>query len=152
MLNALSPHQCALMPTNSHQQFWLGLHLIPNFGIAKLSRLLTNFDSAEELWRESDASVKRLDLPETLLAQFCAARAKIDLAREMDRVANAGASLITLEDETYPRLLRSLPDRPVLLYCRGLQTPGGMRAPWRSSARARPAATARTSPFNCRVS
>ncbi|MYD11055.1 MAG: DNA-protecting protein DprA [Chloroflexi bacterium] len=116
------------MPTNEHQQFWLGLHLIPNFGIAKLSRLLTNFGSAEELWRESDASVMRLSLPPALLSQFCAARRKIDVAHEMDRVMQAGASLITLEDETYPRLLRSLPDRPILLYRRGAQALGNESA------------------------
>ena len=46
----------------------------------------------------------------------------------MDRVANAGASLITLEDKTYPRLLRSLPDRPILLYCRGALSIGNESA------------------------
>ena len=107
------------MPSNHHQQFWLGLHLVPNFGIAKLSRLLKSFSSAEELWREADSSIMRLDLPRKLLDDFCAARRKIDVTREMDRVASAGASLITLEDESYPRLLRSLPDRPILLYFRG---------------------------------
>ena len=107
------------MPANQHQQFWLGLHLIPNLGIAKLSRLLSQFGTAEALWRESDSSIMRLDLPRTLLRQFCAGRRNIDLNREMDRVAQTGATLITLEDETYPRLLRTLPDRPILLYLRG---------------------------------
>ena len=107
------------MPSNYHQQFWLGLHLIPNFGVAKLSRLLTHFDSAEALWLEPDSGIMRLDLPPALLRQFCAARRKIDLTRELDRVARAGAALITLEDQAYPRLLRPLPDRPILLYFRG---------------------------------
>ena len=119
MLSALTLRKWALMPSNHHKPFWLGLHLIPNFGVATVSRLLTHFDSAEALWREPDASVERLDLPPTLLDQFCAARQKIDVRREMDRVARAGASLITLEDEDYPRLLRSLPDRPIMLYVRG---------------------------------
>ena len=107
------------MPSNHHQQFWLGLHLIPNFGVAKLSRLLAHFDSPEALWREPDSSIMRLELPATLLDQFCTARRKIDVSREMDRVRGTGASLITLEDDAYPRLLRSLPDRPILLYARG---------------------------------
>jgi len=116
------------MPSNHHQQFWLGLHLIPNFGIAKLSRLLRNFASAEELWREPDAGIMRLDLPPAMLRQFCAARRKIDVTREMDRVARAGAALITLEDESYPKLLRSLPDRPFLLYLRGALARGNENA------------------------
>lgn len=116
------------MPSNYHQQFWLGLHLIPKFGIAKLSKLLTHVGSAEALWREKESSIMRLDLPPALLRQFCEARRKIDVTREMDRVAHAGASLITLEDETYPRLLRSLPDRPILLYVQGAAALGNESA------------------------
>ena len=107
------------MPAHDNQRFWLGLHLIPNFGSAKLSRLLSQFGSAEALWREPDAGITRLDLPAAFLRQFCAGRRNIDLNREVDRVAQAGASLITLEDDAYPRLLRTLPDRPILLYVRG---------------------------------
>ena len=112
------------MPSKHHQQFWLGLHLIPNFGIAKLSKLLSHFGSAESLWRESDSNIMRLDMPRALLHQFCASRRNIDVTREMDRVAQAGACLITLEDETYPMLLRSLPDRPLLLFVRGRKALG----------------------------
>ncbi len=107
------------MQSINNQHYWLGLHLIPRFGIAKLNRLLAHFDSAEALWREPEASLMRLDLPRPLLRQFCAGRGEIDLVREMDRVAQAGASLVTLEDARYPQLLRSLPDRPLVLYVRG---------------------------------
>ena len=111
------------MQPNQNQQYWLGFHLIPNFGIAKLTRLLAHFDSAEELWRETDANLLRLDLPRQLLRQFCAGRRAINLNREMDRVGQVGASLVTLEDETYPQLFRSLADRPPLLYVCGNITP-----------------------------
>ncbi len=107
-----------MQPTNN-QRYWLGLHLIPRFGIAKLNRLLAHFDSAEALWLESEANLLHLDLPGPLLRQFCAGRRGIDLTRETDRVAQSGASLITLGDEAYPQLLRSLPDRPLVLYIRG---------------------------------
>ena len=109
------------MPTQLHedQQYWLGLHLVPGIGIVTLTRLLAHFDSAEALWRAPDADLLRLDLPRGLLEKFCAGRRKVDLAGEMDGVAKAGAWLLTLDDEAYPSLLRSLPDRPPLLYVRG---------------------------------
>ncbi len=105
-----------------HQQYWLGLHLLRDFGIVKLSQLLAHFDSAQALWLAPEAQLLRLDLPRRLLRQFCAARRKIDLAQEIQKVAQAGATLITLEDETYPSLLRTLADRPPLLYARGQLT------------------------------
>ena len=80
---------------------------------------MAHFESAEALWREPDASLMRLNLPRNMLRQFCDGRRKIDLPQEMDAVARAGASLVTLEDETYPTLLRQLADRPTMLYVRG---------------------------------
>ena len=107
------------MQQNQHQQYWLGLHLIPQFGIVKISRLLAQFDSAEALWQERDESLMRLDLPRPMLEQFAAERRKIDLPKEMDKVLQCGAKLVTLEDESYPPLLRSITDRPPILYVRG---------------------------------
>jgi len=80
---------------------------------------MAHFESAEALWLEPDAKLMRLDLPDDLLRHFCRSRRRIDLAREMARVEDAGAQLITLEDQAYPQLLRTLPDRPPLLYVRG---------------------------------
>ena len=55
----------------------------------------------------------------SLLDEFCAARANIDLDRELDKLARSGASLITQDDALYPSMLRQLPNRPILLYARG---------------------------------
>ena len=107
------------MPPQPHLQYWLGLHLVPNFGVVRISQLLAHFDSAEALWREPDASLLRLNFPQALLRQFCEARRSIDIQGAMEAVERAGASLVTLEDEAYPALLRELPDRPPLLYLRG---------------------------------
>ena len=107
------------MQQNQHQQYWLGLHLIPQFGIVKISQLLAQFDSAEALWQERDESLLRLDLPRALLEQFVAGRRTIDLPREVDKVLRCGASLVTVADKSYPPLLCSITGRPPLLYVRG---------------------------------
>ncbi len=107
------------MPTLEQQKYWLGLHLIRDFGPVKLSRLLAHFDSAEALWLEPDAGLMRLNLPLSLLRQFCQKRRAITLDEELDRVQRAGASLICQADEAYPELLRSLANPPLLLYARG---------------------------------
>jgi len=101
------------------QAYWLGLHLLPHFGTARLSRLLGFFDSAEALWQANEKQLLRLELPPALVQRFCRARDRIDLAKEMDKVAQAGARLISVDDSSYPQLLRNLPNRPLLLYLRG---------------------------------
>ena len=75
------------MQAQPHQQYWLGLHLVPNFGVVRVSQLLASFESAEALWLEPDASLMRLDLPRQMLRQFCEARRAIDLEKEMEAVA-----------------------------------------------------------------
>lgn len=107
------------MRDNPQHRYWLGLHLLPHFGIVKLSRLLAHFESPEALWLETDAAMMHLPLPKKMLSSYCAARQQIDLQRELDKVAAAGASLLTQDDAAYPALLRELDDRPLLLYVRG---------------------------------
>ncbi|MDE2821768.1 MAG: DNA-processing protein DprA [Chloroflexota bacterium] len=101
------------------QQYWLGLHLIPQFGNAKLAKLLARIPSAAELWREPDDRLLRLDLPQKLLRQFIAGRQAIDLPRELDKVRQCGAHIVSFADPAYPRLLREIADRPLVLYVRG---------------------------------
>ena len=115
------------MPQNPHQRYWLGLHLIPQFGIAKITRLLAPFDTAEALWREPAHSLRQLDLPRPLVEEFIAGRRTIDLSREMDKVARCGANLLTIEDDAYPPLLRQVPGPP-LLYFRGSLPPSDAKA------------------------
>ncbi len=119
MLLTPTKQQRSLMQGSEEQQYWLGLHLIPQLGNAKLALLLARIPSVTELWRESDDHLLRLDLPRKLLRQFIAGRQSIDLQREMDKVRQCGAQLVTLADPAYPRLLREIVDRPLLLYVRG---------------------------------
>ncbi len=119
MLLTPTNQQRSLMQRSEEQQYWLGLHLIPQLGSAKLALLLARIPSVTELWRESDDRLLRLDLPRKLLRQFIAGRQSIDLQREMDKVRQCGAQLVTLADPAYPRLLREIVDRPLLLYVRG---------------------------------
>src|SRR5689334_15925616 len=85
----------------------------------RLRQLLNCFSSAESIWNANEADLRRAGLPDTPHGNFVRGRDKIDLSAEMAKVVNAGAHVVTLEDELYPALLRPLDDAPMLLYVRG---------------------------------
>ena len=128
MLLAPTKQQRSLMQEIEEQQYWLGLHLIPQFGSAKLAMLLARIPSAAELWQEPEARLLRLDLPQKLLRQFIAGRQAIDLQRELDKVWQCGAHIVSFEDPAYPPLLREIADRPLVLYVRGKLTEAETKA------------------------
>lgn len=111
------------MQPHNHQQFWLGLHLIPQLGIARISQLLAHFDCAEDLWYAKEKTLAQLAVSKSLVDQFIQGRQAIDLQKEMDKVSQYQATLITLQDDNYPTLLRSIPDAPPVLYMRGKLIP-----------------------------
>lgn len=107
------------MQLEHHQQFWLGLHLIRQFGTVRILQFLDHFNSVEELWYAKPEDLHRHDLSDSLIAQFVHGRSKIDLKQEVDKVYQQDASLITLEDPTYPKLLKTISDPPPVLYVKG---------------------------------
>ncbi len=108
------------MRQNNKQQFWLGLHLIPRFGIASILQFLQPFNNdVEALWNASQKQLIAFDLPPKLIEQFIHSRASIDLQAEMNKVYKHDAHLITMDDGLYPDLLRSITDPPPLLYVKG---------------------------------
>ena len=97
------------------------LNDLPNIGPITLHRLLEEFggDPRDIL----AANKRRLESvrgvgPETSAA-LVGWRTHFDLAREEERLAQAGATFITPRDEGYPKLLREIHDPPIGLYRKG---------------------------------
>lgn len=103
----------------SDRQFWLGFSLVPEIGPKRLALLLNAFGSLEQAWGASESALHRAGLDPQPTANLLRTRAKIDLQAELDKIARAGAQLVTLVDECYPPLLKQIPDAPVILYVRG---------------------------------
>jgi DNA processing protein len=97
------------------------LNDLPNIGPITLNRLLGEFGGDPR--GILTANRRRLEAvrgvgPETsdALANW---RAHFDLAREEERLAQAGATFITGRDEGYPRLLKEIHDPPIGFYRKG---------------------------------
>ncbi|HEY3398184.1 MAG TPA: DNA-processing protein DprA [Armatimonadota bacterium] len=82
--------------------------------------LVETFGSAQALLAASDQEIR--EVPGVLPAQVAklrAASARADLGRLRDLCLETGVSLISFQDEAYPRRLAEIPDGPPLLYVQG---------------------------------
>src|SRR4051812_5453003 len=105
----------------SEHQAFLVLNALPNIGPITLNRLLDEL--AGDPRAVFTAGKRRLEsvkgvgpvISETLEAW----RQHVDLAREEERMAKAGADFITTRDAGYPKLLKEIHDPPIGLYRKG---------------------------------
>jgi DNA processing protein len=103
----------------SDRRYWLGFQLIPNIGATRLARLREFFGDLEAAWVASRDQLIAAGLNQRAADAMESRRARIDLDREWERVERAGATVLTLADDSYPRLLREIPNPPIVLYVRG---------------------------------
>jgi DNA processing protein len=99
--------------------YWLGFHLIPNIGAARIARLIDAFGNLEAAWRADLTALIDAGMNEKGAKALIDHRATIDLEREWEKIELAGASVLTLADDAYPRLLREIPSPPPVIYVKG---------------------------------
>ena len=105
----------------TERQAFMIMNDLPNIGPITLNRLLEAFggDPCEIL----TAPKRRLESVRGVGPETSAAlsdwRTHFDLAREEERLVQAGATFITTRDEGYPKLLKEIHDPPIGLYRKG---------------------------------
>lgn len=103
----------------SDLRYWIGFNIVRGIGSLRLRALLDHFGTIERAWHAPSAELHRAGLDRRSLENLTAARASLDLERELERVAAAGARALTWNSPDYPSLLREIPDPPPVLYVRG---------------------------------
>lgn len=104
----------------------LALTLVPGMGPVRIARLLEALGSFERIRAASAAELARVPgigdkTARALLEGLKTADAPVD--RELEQLAKAGAHLVTLADDDYPPLLRSIPAAPPVLSVCGTLLP-----------------------------
>ena len=98
---------------------WVGFNIVRGIGPARLQVLLDHFGDAEKAWNAPSDQLRAAGLDRRSLANLESARASLDLERELERVAEAGAYVLTWDSPGYPELLRQIPASPPVLYVKG---------------------------------
>lgn len=120
MLKVMENASLSCAQDTSPTRYYLALSLVPGLGTVGQHRLIEICGSAEAAWLRAGLSeATAAGLSKKAIAALFSARETLDLDAELARVAQVGASLLTREDPTYPRLLAHIPYPPLLLYVRG---------------------------------
>lgn len=101
------------------ERYYVGFNLVRGVGPARLRMLIEAFGDVERAWHAPAEALARAGLDRRSLENLLETRARVDLDREVRRVAAVDAHILTWEDEGYPKLLAEIPDPPPVLYVRG---------------------------------
>ncbi len=117
-MNAVS-NAVAVSPSATHLLEWLGLWLTPGLGPTRARKLVEHLGTPEAVFRASLTELESAGI-QAVSAQSIATGKSAELAREeIARVAGAGATLLSLDDPSYPPRLKEIYDPPLVLYVRG---------------------------------
>ena len=106
---------------------WIALNALPSLTRRRLDALLSALGSPEGILAASREELLGVLGPE-IGARIYGEIQGVDPERELELVRKSGASVVTWEDEDYPRALFELPDPPLVLYVLGEIVPKDERA------------------------
>jgi DNA processing protein len=100
--------------------FWVAFNRILGIGPVKFRLLLNYFCGDLALaWRAGSRELACAGLDQKTIERFLIQRAKIEPERELERLEQAGVSVLTWHDAAYPALLREIDGSPPVLYLKG---------------------------------
>jgi len=100
-------------------RYFIGFNLIPHIGPIKLRRLLDHFGDLATAWHASALDLVAAGLDKRALENLLAAKSKLDLDQEAEKISRAGVRAMSWDDAAYPARLKEIPNPPFLLYMKG---------------------------------
>jgi DNA processing protein len=98
---------------------WVALTLTPGMGPTRIWKAMNRLGAAEQLLEASLTELEGTGMPAQSAQFVFEGKAKAVAEDELKRVAEAGGSILTPEDEAYPERLREIYDPPSTLWIRG---------------------------------
>ncbi len=106
------------MSISANQLEWLTLKMIPGVGTTLFIRLLSRFGTPADVLGASEAALSEVVGPK-LAERIRAYRGVVDVDRQLMQLSQYGASLLTMDEPTYPLRLAEIYDPPLVLFTRG---------------------------------
>ena len=101
------------------QAYWVGFNHVRGIGAVRMQRLLQFFGDLSIAWEAPLDGLIAAGLSEKLALQVAASRKTIHPEELFTRIRERGITILTLEDDDYPRKLREIEQPPPVLYILG---------------------------------
>jgi DNA processing protein len=98
---------------------WLALRLVPGLGSRTAGKLLERFRTPQAIFRASRSELEGAGVNGSVAQSIASGCVFEDAAGQHEKMARAGAALVSLGDVRYPRALREIYDPPIVLFARG---------------------------------
>jgi DNA processing protein len=108
-----------LAPTQEETLDWLALRMVPGVGTLTTLRLLEKLKSPQAIFRASASELEAAGLGPAQARNIASGYSFDDAVDQQQKLLDAGARLITIQDPSYPQRLREIFDPPLLLFAIG---------------------------------
>ena len=106
--------------------FYIALAAVPGIGPVRFKLLLSHFKTAGSVWKAPEGILQKALTP-SVFKQLIEFRKSFDIERYLERTRKLNIRVITIEDESYPKLLKEISDPPPVLYVKG-ELPSGLES------------------------
>lgn len=100
-------------------KFLNALNKIEGIGSQKMNLLMNYFPTPESAWNASISELVKSGLKESLAEKIVQKRNEINPEKEWETLQKEAVSIISINDKTYPPLLREIHNPPYILYVKG---------------------------------
>lgn len=104
---------------NPEHLYFNAFNQIPQIGSVRFRKLLNGFATLQEAWRAPAQALLSAGLEEPVVSKILEERGRIDPEREYEKLRAKNISLLTFQEDGYPKLLREIPNPPAGLYLLG---------------------------------
>lgn len=112
-------HMASAVITQEETLHWLALRMVPGLGPIGGLRLLEKLGSPQAIFRASATELEASGLSPAQARNVASGCSFDDAVDQQQRLLNAGAELISYQDERYPQRLREIFDPPLMLFAKG---------------------------------
>ena len=105
------------------RKYWIGFSFVKGIGPVRFQKLLDFFGKPEIAWQAPSEALREAGLGAKIAENVVRTRSSIDLDREWESIQKEGITVLTWEDEEYPRRLKEIDQPPPVLYVKGKLSP-----------------------------